>query len=312
MATYLAALRTGKVDYIGPFGATSIRSIDQVESLQRTNPEIVIWPYAARSDQAHGMNVQLKPFDDIRVRKALQMALNLEEINNAFFKGYADVIPQGPTNSSMVQIATPFEQWPEEVKKVFTYDPEGAEALLDEAGLPRGADGIRLKTKSMGHPRYDLSYAELIISYWNKIGIDVEIDIVEGGVFWGRRRDGEFEMITSEAAVRGWSPLGWHLTRFLTGAEWRTCNVSDPDYEAIYEAATAATTIEELNRLCKELNQYVIEKFWLIWGPMAQQFVATQPWLVGFNGERALGYGQYHTIFTRLWIDSELKEAMGH
>ena len=44
----------------------------------------------------------------------------------------------------------PFEEWPEELKMVFDYNPEGAEALLDEAGYPRGADGIRFKTTMYG------------------------------------------------------------------------------------------------------------------------------------------------------------------
>ncbi len=57
---------------------------------------------------------------------------------------------------------------------------------------------------------------------------------------------------------------------------------------------------------------YPIEKFWQIWGPMAPQFVAVQPWVIGYNGEMLLGNGQMNTVFTRLWIDSELKEAMGH
>ena len=38
------------------------------------------------------MNVQIEPFDDIRVRKAMQKVVNLGEINNAYYKGYADVI----------------------------------------------------------------------------------------------------------------------------------------------------------------------------------------------------------------------------
>ena len=42
VATYMAALRTGKVDYIGVTGGSYMTStLDQVESLQRTNPEIV-------------------------------------------------------------------------------------------------------------------------------------------------------------------------------------------------------------------------------------------------------------------------------
>ena len=39
-ATFIAALRSGKVDYVGSLGGTDIRSMDHVESLQRTNPEL--------------------------------------------------------------------------------------------------------------------------------------------------------------------------------------------------------------------------------------------------------------------------------
>ena len=83
MATQLAALRTGRVDYLGPIGAAQMRTLDQVESLQGTNPELVIWPNSRGCwGNCIGMNVQLRPFDDIRVRKAMQMALDLETMNS--------------------------------------------------------------------------------------------------------------------------------------------------------------------------------------------------------------------------------------
>ena len=309
-ATSLAALRTGRIDYMGPIGQTQMRTLDQVESLQRTNPELVILPFAERSDNGLGMNVQLPIFSDIRVRKAMQMAINLEEINNAYFKGYADIVPQGQLSRFMTEVVTPFEEWPEDVKKVFTYDPEGAEALLDEAGYKRGADGIRFKTKLMHIERYDLSYVELVASYWNKIGIDVEIGVEPLASFVARRNQRDFEMSSAEAAGRG-DPLGWQY-RYMTAAGHNSSNVNDPVYEAMYEAGAAATTLEEQNRIAGELNQYGIEKFWTIFGPVAPQYQATHPWIKGFNGEYHLGRDQHNTLFTRLWIDSALKKEMGH
>ena len=309
-ATYMAALRTGQVDYVGPIGAAQMRTLDQVESLQKTNPELVIWPFFNRSDNGVGMNVQVEPFDDIRVRKAMQMAINLEEINNAYYKGYADVTPQGQLHRSFAEVVTQFEDWPEDVKRVFDYDPEGAEALLDEAGYPRGADGVRFKTELMHIERYDLNYVELLASYWNKIGVDVKIDVHPVASFVARRSERDFEMVNAEAAGRG-SPLGWQ-SRYTPSAPWNSSNVNDPVYTAKFEAGGAATTIEEYNRIAGELNQYGIEKFWTIWGPMAPQYLAVQPWIIGFNAELRLGMGQYNTVFTRLWVDSQLKKAMGH
>ena len=88
-ATRLAALRSGKIDYIGP-DSTQLTSVDQAESLQRTNPEIVLWPFAFRSETSAAFNLRRQSlFNDIRVRKAMQMAIDLETINNAYFKGLA-------------------------------------------------------------------------------------------------------------------------------------------------------------------------------------------------------------------------------
>ena len=309
-ATYMAALRTGQVDYVGPIGAAQMRTLDQVESVQKTNPELVIWPFFNRSDNGVGMNVQVEPFDDIRVRKAMQMAINLEEINSAYYRGYADVTPQGQLHRSFTEVVTQFEDWPEDVKRVFDYDPESAEALLDEAGYPRGADGVRFKTELMHIERYDLNYVELLASYWNKIGVDVKIDVHQVASFVARRSERDFEMVNAEAAGRG-SPLGWQ-SRYTPSAPWNSSNVNDSVYTAKFEAGGAATTIEEYNRIAGELNQYGIEKFWTIWGPMAPQYLAVQPWIIGFNAELRLGMGQYNTVFTRLWVDSQLKKAMGH
>ena len=107
-----------------------------------------------------------------------------------------------------------------------------------------------------------------------------------------------------------WFPVAY-LNAYLTEGGFPGSVVSDPDYDAMFEAAGAATTIEEQNRINGELNQYVIEKSWTIWGPLAPQYHANWPWLKGFNGEFMLGNGQY-SVFARVWIDQDLKQAMGH
>ena len=311
VATMLAALRTGQVDYVGTIGGAQMRTLDQVESLQKTNPEIVMWPRFNRSDQLFGMNSQLPPFDDIRVRKAMQMAIDLETINNAYYGGYADITPQGELSWAISQAVIQFEDWPEDVKKVFDYDPEGAEALLDEAGYLRGANGTRFRTVILHLERYDLNYVQLVASYLADIGVDVEIEVQPLASFVARRSEHDFEMISAEGGIKA-DPFSWAGgLRFIAGFAGPS-NTNDPRYDALYNEREAATTIEEANRITKEVNQYIIEKFWRIWGPMAPQYVGIQPWIIGYNGESQVGQGQFNTVFTRLWIDQDLKRAMGH
>ena len=105
-------------------------------------------------------DVTKPPFNDIRVRKAMQLALDLETVNKTFYKGLAIVTPQGPTGHFQTQFTVHYDQWPDEIKAGYRYDPEASEKLLDEAGYPRGADGIRFSTKMDGakHNGFILDY----------------------------------------------------------------------------------------------------------------------------------------------------------
>ena len=55
-AARMAALRSGKVDVLGTVGDSQVRSIDQIKSLQQTNPEINTWTYKFRSEHAFAPN----------------------------------------------------------------------------------------------------------------------------------------------------------------------------------------------------------------------------------------------------------------
>ncbi len=310
VATHMAAIRTGQVDYIGHIGGTQMRTIDQHDGLQRTNSELVIRPFYGRSDNGFGMNVQLPHFSDIRVRIAMQKAINFDEINNAYWKGLGSVTPQGQANVSFSAIVTPFEEWPEEIQERYVYDQAAAEALLDEAGYPRNADGIRFKTELMHNDRYDLNYVQLVTSYWEKVGVDVEIEVVPAANFFAKRAERDYEMLSVERAMR-WFPIVL-VSRFYSDSSANSSNVSDPVYDAKYEAALAAATVEEQNRLVGELNQHEIEQLWTIWGPIGPSYWAMQPWVMGYNGEYTLGALQINTVLTRLWIDQDLKRQMGH
>ena len=138
-ASIMAALRSGKVDF-----KQHVKSLDQIESLKRTNPEIVAHEWWFRSSDSFAPNHRVPPFSDINVRRAMQMALDNETIAATYWKGYANTIPHGLIRVDGYYI--PFDEWDEEVKQYYRYDPEAAEKLLDEAGYPRGADGTRFKS----------------------------------------------------------------------------------------------------------------------------------------------------------------------
>ncbi|MDE0026296.1 MAG: ABC transporter substrate-binding protein [Spirochaetaceae bacterium] len=312
-ATRLAGLRTAKLDFVGFAGNTQIMEVDQLESLLRTNPELVVHPYLSRSNNCGLINVSKPPLDDVRVRHALQMAIDMETINRALYNGDGDATPQGLIGRVFKEYVVPFEEWSDELKGYYTYDVAGAEKLLDEAGYPRGADGIRFKITRSLRDIYDLSFIELSAEYWRDIGVDVDILAQITAEWVAGQRSGDFE-ITSESCASASSTFG-NASRLLS---WyrsdhdRNASVRDAQFDAGWEALLAATTVEEEQRLAKDLGMRTIEQHWMLWGLLSPQYQVHQPWVIGYNGEAGMGGRQHFTIFPRLWIDSELKEAMGY
>ena len=313
--TRLAALRSGQVDFLGYMGSSQIRTIDQLESLQRTNPDIVAEGFSYRSETSPIINVSRPPFDDVRVRHALQMAIDVEGVGGTYFKGYAVTQPEGWLGRNLYPYTNRYEDWPADLKKFYSYDPAGAEELLDEAGLPRGADGTRFELELMTIPTLgDAGWNEIIADSWREIGIDVTIAVVEGAVRAARSDACDFDV---QMLIGGyeWNPTG-QLLHHVTGGGFNpgcqgSAGNSNPTYDAMVERVQAATTLEERQRLSREASDYLNREHFLLWGARVPQFSVFWPWVKGFNGETDPGDMDRSLIYSRLWIDQDLKREMG-
>jgi ABC-type transport system substrate-binding protein len=147
-----------------------------------------------------GYNMRREPFDDVRVRRALGMAVDVEKIIEFVLYGQGERIT-GPFveqtdfyNHNIAPIA---------------YDPQGALTLLQEAGWRRNADGWlekdgkRLQFTLITNNGNPLRKAILAIAQdaWRQIGIDVRTDLLEWAVFIQERvNKGDFD-----ALILGWS-----------------------------------------------------------------------------------------------------------
>ena len=298
---FWSGFRSGKIDVLLITGGGVISKLDTIKSLQRTNPEIQVEPFFGSNNNAPTMNRRNPPLDDIRVRQAMQMALDLETINEAYLGGFARWEPMGLIGD-VKGFYVPFEEWPEELKKTYRYDPEGAEALLDAAGYPRGADGDRFKVTYCHRDSMDLGYVEITAGYWDAISVDVEIDIDDVATMISRLTDKTYEMCTGTLAVTSVDHLmSWYNTPFREDIMGGNPG-ADPELDAAYEGYIAATTVEEQQKFAKDLDMYLIRNHFSIWGPMSPNFNVARAWVKGWNGEILLG-GAAGSLFARLWID---------
>ena len=173
----------------------------------------------------------------------------------------------------------------------------------------RGADGIRFKAEVTIHERTDLGYTDLIVEYFRDIGIDLEFEILPVGEYVAKIAATPVDLLLSGGCSPGLE--GQSVDKFSDYSSpkfvvnWRK---HDPDYERIIGDLRAATTLEDWTRFFHEADDYVIENHWLIWGPGVPPGLVAQPWITGWNGENM----NTNDVFARLWIDSELKAAMGY
>jgi peptide/nickel transport system substrate-binding protein len=128
----LTALRTGKLDILENRSAGAA-----VDDLKKSSPQLKWSRWLATSGQFLAMRVDTKPFDDIRVRRALNMAVNKQEIieSTTAATPSCSPIPCIPT-TRLFRAAE--RAMPASVKELFTFNPAKAKKLLAEAGYPNG------------------------------------------------------------------------------------------------------------------------------------------------------------------------------
>lgn len=140
-------------------------------------------------------------FNDIRFRQAMSVAIDRNEINELVYFGLATPSQAAPTADSSFYEPWMTNFWAE-------YDPDTANAMLDEIGLDqRDSDGFRMLPNGetlflnfqVAVPEEAWAkIAELVTSYWNDVGVKTNLKQIEGGLYTEIRNAAEHD-------VAGWA-----------------------------------------------------------------------------------------------------------
>jgi peptide/nickel transport system substrate-binding protein len=132
-----------------------------------------------------GFNNTKKPFDDKRVRQALNYAVNKEAIVRDVLKG-TGAVSKGPV--------LPGTWGDEGGLKAFPYDPERAKKLLAEAGLPSGFSTTLWVPESGSGMQSPVAMSTIIQSNLKAVGVNVTLQTMEWGTFLAKLRTKEQDM----------------------------------------------------------------------------------------------------------------------
>ena len=309
-STELAGLRTGKID------AMDALTLEKSLSIQKSNPEIlqVQYPYGSaysvdpRNDKA--------PFSDIKVRKALQMSLDLPTIAKSFYGGAASPDPSGMTSAYLAGWGWPYAQWPQDLKDEYAYNPTAAKKLLSDAGFPNG-----FTTNCVAHGGGDLDLLQIVKGYFANIGVNMTIQTMDSASWTSYVRTAQKAdaLIYNASGSLGISfePLR-QFNRFLsTGGTINWAMIRDPNMDAIYAKMSNATSLDDNKKAIRDGNELVVRQHYLISLLVPNYFAAYQPWLKGFSGQIFALTGEPSPLFmgfyaSRFWIDAKLKKSLGH
>jgi len=299
LSTAYAAMRTGKIDMIH---AVPWRDAEEILS---SNPEIETTGSYPWNNVKVQFNVQTEPFSDLRVRRALAMAINHMEIRDDKEEGNSLIMPSGmltPDSKWFMNL----EDYPESVQEIYGYNPEGAKQLLAEAGYP---DGFKMELEIYADPTLE-DPAQMLEAYWTDIGIDIEIKTLDLGVYLSRLYGIQMPAFLITGALQGPRRESWRWTPY--GA-WNFSDLSfdqDTVLRDLYDEATAEKDKEgwgeEWQKVVKHLAEQVYEH--QIPGPNVHTL--WQPWIRNYSGELTLSSTQFYGYMSYIWVDRDLKEEM--
>ncbi len=280
----------GKIDYQLRHIATTQNQAVFIEGAEKGGYELVPATSAMANALAVSLNLTHKDpvkrqiFSDKQFRIALSHAIDRQEIIDAVFVGQAEPFQLAPLKGHPLfneQLATQYTE----------YDPDKANAILDQAGYKRGSDGFRIgpdgKTISFVIPSagefkpYFVPIVELVQLYWEEIGIKAEFESMDRNSFytlkdsnqhdvgiWIGSGGGGFDVMLNPRYFFPWSSeslfgIGWY--------QWHR----DPNGEIavepppavkkqfeLYDKVMASSDIDSQNKYMKELLQISADEFW--------------------------------------------------
>ncbi|MEW6184402.1 MAG: ABC transporter substrate-binding protein [Thermodesulfobacteriota bacterium] len=302
-ATQIASLRTGKIDLM------MTMNWKYVDGLKKTNPQLKWSKHIATGNYTVALRMDRKPLNDIRVRRALNLAINKKEIIDSFYGGNAELhtYPFPPT---FRDVYTPLDKLPPSVQDLYTYNPEKAKKLLAEAGYP---NGFSFKAQVSNAAQEGMDVASMVVAYLAKIGVTMELvpmDYVSHMTMMIRKTNTDGYFFSNDHG----GPYSGIRKNFLTGQTWNPHIMSDPYVDKTWNdivqnpKLTDKTAAAEI----KKLSVYIMEKVPCIILPTSYRYSAWWPWVKNYYGEIRVGAHRSAPIITRIWIDEEMKKKMGY
>ncbi|SRR5260221_2087054 len=276
-ATRVSALLSGDVDLVTDLPTQDVdrlRKDPKLKVLDGHEVRTIFIGMDQHNDELKYSSVKGKnPFKDIRVRKALNMAVDREAIKRVTMRGLS--IPAG------IMVAPGVHGHSKQIDIVQKYDPAGAKKLLAEAGYP---DGFEF-TLDCPNNRYvnDEKICQALIPMWAKAGIRAKLNAMPFATFIAK-----IQNFDTSAYMLGWGVVTFDALYMLqslvrtktTGADgsFNLGRISDPKLDNTIDALKIASDPNARDALLKEALEKTRDQAYYV--PLHHQL---RPWAMKKN-----------------------------
>src|SRR5438874_836750 len=249
--TRVSALLSGDVDLVTDLPTQDVERLRKEPNLKILDGHEVRTIFIGldqHNDELKYASVKGKnPFKDVRVRRALNMAVDREAIRKVTMRGLS--IPAG------IMIAPGVHGYSTQIDIVQKYDPAGAKKLLAEAGYPQGFEF----TLDCPNNRYvnDEKICQSLVSMWARAGLGVKLNAMPFATFIPKILKHD-----TSAYMLGWGVATFDALYTLqslvrtqtTGADgsFNCGRVSDPKLDATIDAIKITTDLKKRDALLRE------------------------------------------------------------
>jgi peptide/nickel transport system substrate-binding protein len=280
-STGLAMYRAGQLD-CGPMEWWVVRQPD-VEALQKSHPHLRYQDCQASGGTMLALRTDQPPFNDVRVRRAISMAIDRQGLIAAVWgRGQpTPAIAPGLTAWSL-----PIDQLGAGAQ-YYQYNPPEARRLLADAGFVNGLQTQLSATGGIGTDHLDA--VQLIQRYLKDVGITVELKLQEFGAYTATTAQGKFEGI-----AYGRFPIALNADRPFYGDYIRQGNMShvnDPTLTAMFKAQRRAQDVEARKSIVFDMQRYAAEQQYYIYLISNLYTASWQPYVKNYALHFTQDYG---------------------
>ena len=290
----LSLLRSGRVELSSIYGWASV---EEGETLQKTNPEMSLTLTSVIGQGIIYFRTDQPPFNDVRVRRAVSLAIDRKGWNEALLSGKG-CIDAGPVPCAMKDWKLDAAKLGAKAKYLTGYDPAEAKKLLAEAGHSHG-----FTTPGFHWPGYAppwRSYYDLVADNLGKIGITVELKPEEYGKYVSTTYLGKFEKMAIGPVTPFTEVDDWLYGAFYPEQPNNRSNVADVELNRMLAAQRRELDPRKRREIVDEIQHYLADKAYYVYLPNSPVYVAHPPYLKGFKHHDGYGLGS-KLMFA--WLD---------